>query len=178
MLNFGGFFALEIAEINELKAMLQEKDDDEIWALYGLTETELKERGKIRSRNLTSERGEAVASSIYRKTPGEPKLQLAPPGTKNVDALSREGKRYSIKTIRHSRITGTFQADDFSEKRFDYLIVVVLDDYYQPVDVLEAPWEVVDRHKRYHKTMKAFNISVTRKFREECRSVYSREVKK
>lgn len=169
---------LKIAHINELKDILQKKSDDEIWALYGLIESELKERGKIRSGNLTSERGEAVAISMYRRTSGEPKLQLAPPGTKNVDALSREGKRYSIKTIRHSRITGTFQADDFSEKRFDYLIVVVLDDYYQPIQVLEAPWEVVDRHKRYHKTMRAFNISVTRKFRGECRVVYSREMKK
>jgi len=166
---------LKMAHINGLKSMLQKKNDDEIWALYGLIESELKERGKIRSGNLTSERGEAVAIGIYRKTSGEPKLQLAPPGTKNVDALSREGKRYSIKTIRHSRITGTFQADDFSEKRFDYLIVVVLDDYYQPIEVLEAPWEIVNRHKRYHKTMKAFNISVTRKFRDECRVVYGRE---
>jgi len=164
--------------INELKDILQKNNDDEIRALYGLIETELKERGRIRSGNLTSERGEASAISIYRKTSGEPKLQLAPLGTKNVDALSREGKRYSIKTIRHSRITGTFQADDFTEKRFDYLIVVVLNDYYQPIEVLEAPWEVVDRHKRYHKTMRAFNISVIRKFRDECRVVYSREVKK
>jgi hypothetical protein len=102
-----------------------------------------------------------VAIEIYRKTRGEPKLQLAPPGTKNVDALSREGKRYSIKTIRYSRTTGTFQVDDFSEKRFDYLILVVLDEYYQPVEILEAPWEVVNRHKRYHTTMRAFNISAT-----------------
>ena len=166
---------LQREKINELRGIVEKINDDEVWALYGLIESELKERGKIRSRNLTSERGEAVAISIYRKTPGEPKLQLAPPGTKNVDALSREGKRYSIKTIRYSRITGTFQADDFSEKRFDYLIVVVLDDYYQPIEILEAPWEAVNRHKRFHKTMKAFNISVTQKFRGECRVVYSRD---
>jgi hypothetical protein len=164
-----------MGQINELKRMLEKKNHDEIWALYGLIESELKERGKIRSGNLTSERGEAVAIDIYKKTPGEPKLQLAPAGTKNVDALSREGKLYQIKTIRHTRITGTFQADDFLEKRFDYLIVVLLDDHYQPIAVLEAPWEIVDRHKRYHKTMKAFNINVTKKFRDECRVVYSRD---
>jgi len=166
--------ALERIKLPDLKDILKKMNDDGIWALYGLIEQELKEKGKIRSRNLTSERGEAMAIEIYKKTRGEPKLQLAPPGTKNVDALSREGKRYSIKTIRYSRTTGTFQADDFSEKRFDYLIVVVLDEYYQPVEILEAPWEVVNRHKRYHTTMKAFNISVTRKFRDECRVVYSR----
>ena len=169
---------LEIAQIDKLKGILDEKNDDEIWALFGLIESELKARGIIRSRNLTSERGEAVAIGIYNKTPGEPKLQLAPPGTKNVDALSREGKRYSIKTIRHSRITGTFQADDFSEKRFDYLIVVVLDRHYQPIEVLEASWEIVNRQKRYHKTMKAFNISVTKRFKNECRVVFGKEMKK
>lgn len=76
-----------------------------------------------------------------------------------------------MKTVRASRTTGTFQADDFSEKRFDYLIIVVLDEYYQPVEVLEAPWDVVNKYKRYHKTMKAFNLSLTKKLREKCRVV-------
>jgi len=165
-------------KFRELKSLVEKRNDDEVWALYGLIESELKARGKIRSRNLTSERGEAMAIEIYRKTRGEPKLQLAPPGTKNVDALSREGKRYSIKTVRFSRTTGTFQADDFSEKRFDYLVVVVLDEYYQPVKILEASWEAVNRHKKYHKTMKAFNISLTEKFMNECRVVYSSMITK
>jgi len=161
-------------QIQELQDFLKEKGVDELWTLYGLIGTELKERGEIRTSNLTSERGEAVAIDVYNRTSGEPKLQLAPIGTKCVDALSREGKRYSIKTLKRSRTTSTFQADDFSEKRFDYLILVVLDDYYQPQAVLEAPWESINRHKRYHKTMKAFNVSLTNKLREECRLVYSK----
>ena len=43
--------------------------------------------------------GEQSAIEHFRKTPGLPKLQLAPPGTKNVDALSRNGDRFSIKTV-------------------------------------------------------------------------------
>ena len=43
-----------MVQINELKRMLDKKNADEIWALYGLIESELKERGKIRSGNLTS----------------------------------------------------------------------------------------------------------------------------
>lgn len=165
---------MKTVNISDLEDLLKEKSTDEIWALYGLIESELRTRGRIRSRNLASERGEAVAVEMYRKTPREPKLQLAPTGTKCVDALSREGKRYSIKTVRASRTTGTFQADDFSEKRFDYLIIVVLDEYYQPVEVLEAPWDVVNKYKRYHKTMKAFNLSLTKKLREKCRVVYKK----
>lgn len=164
---------LDRVKLGEMKANVEMMKDSELWGLYGLVESTLKKRGRIRSRNLTSERGEALAVEIYRERRGEPKLQLAPPGTKNVDALSREGKRYSIKTIRFSRITGTFQADDFSEKRFDYLIIVVLDEYYQPVEVLEAPWEIVNKHKKYHKTMKAFNLRLTKRLRDECRVVYS-----
>jgi hypothetical protein len=166
---------MKTVNIADFEELLKERNADEIWALYGLIEGELRTRGRIRSRNLTSERGEAVAVEVYRKTPREPKLQLAPTGTKFVDALSREGKRYSIKTVRTSRTTGTFQADDFKEKRFDYLIIVVLDEYYQPLEVLEMPWDVVNKYKKYHKTMRAFNLGLTKKLREQCRVVYKKK---
>lgn len=54
--------------------------------------------------------------------------------------------------------------------------MVLLDEHYQPVEILEAPWEAVNRHKRYHSTMKAFNVSITKKFRDECRVVYSKDL--
>ena len=165
---------MELSEtrIEELSDLISELNSNEVWALYGLIEESLKKADKIRSNNLTCERGEGVAIEIYRKIPGEPKLQLAPPGTKNIDAISREGKTYSIKTVKSSKVTGTFQADDFTNKTFDYLIVVFLDDYYQPIQILEAPWEIVNKFKKYHKTMKAYNVSLSKKFKDQCRVVY------
>jgi hypothetical protein len=166
--------ALPETRLKELSDFLLNLNNDDVWALYGLIEESLKKAGKIRSNNLTCERGEGLAIEIYRKIPGEIKLQLAPPGTKNVDAISREGKTYSIKTVKSSKVTGTFQADDFTDKTFDYLIVVFLDEYYQPLQILEAPWEVVNKFKKYHKTMKAYNVSLSKKFKDQCRVVYSK----
>lgn len=143
--------------------------------MYGLISLALQKGGYVRSKNLTAERGERLAIQIYNRTPGAAKLLLAPPGTKNVDALSRDGERYSIKTIsRGTTSTGTFQADDFSEKRFEYVVLVVLDEYFQAVQVLEAAWEHVNKHKRMHKTMKAYNIRVTADFRTGCKVIYER----
>jgi len=78
-------------------------------------------------------------------------------------------------TVRHSKTTGTFQADDFTNKMFEYLVIVFLDEYYQPIKVLEAPWEVVNESKYFDKTMKAYKVSLSRKFQEKCRIVFSRE---
>lgn len=118
-----------------------------------------------------------MAIRIYNRTPGCAKLQLAPTGTKNVDAISRNGDRYSIKTITQGTTsTGTFQADDFSEKRFEYAVLVVLDEYFQPLEVLEANWDHVNKHKRMHKTMRAYNIPVTAAFREGCKVIFERSV--
>ena len=43
--------------------------------------------------------GEQLVVTHFNETPGLPKLQIAPSGTKNVDALSRAGDRYTIKTV-------------------------------------------------------------------------------
>ena len=51
--------------------------------------------------------GEYIVIDFYNKTPGLPNLSAAEIGTKNIDAISRNGERYSIKST-HSSTTGTF----------------------------------------------------------------------
>src|SRR5437879_4282562 len=51
--------------------------------------------------------GERLAIEFFKESPKLPNLQLAPRGTKNVDALSRTGDRYSIKTYCNAKKTGT-----------------------------------------------------------------------
>ena len=65
--------------------------------------------------------GERLVIEHFRKTPGLPKLHPAQCGTKNVDANSRDGERYSIKTICHAKKTGTiYQPDqDKNKQLFD-----------------------------------------------------------
>lgn len=95
------------------KAIVSEQiekiDDEMLWRSYGLVIKELKKRKLIRTRNIAGERGEQLAIQIYNSTPGEPNLQAAPEGTQNVDALSRKGDRYAIKTVTLPRkLTGVF----------------------------------------------------------------------
>lgn len=155
--------------------ILQFKDDD-LWGFYGKLQSEMKKRGLLRTGNVTGERGEQLAVSAYNSNPKKPNLQLAPQGTKNVDAISRDGDRYAVKTIGDkSKTTGTFQADDFSKQNFEYLIIVRLDDRYQAKEILEIPWAVVKKFKRYHTTMKAYNVSLTKDFIKECKVVFTRQ---
>src|SRR3990167_1885617 len=83
--------------------------DEEIWTLYAYLGLKLKERKLVITRNIVGERGEFLAIKIYNETPGLAKLQAAPEETQNVDALSRKGERYSIKTISDpGSLTGVF----------------------------------------------------------------------
>ena len=71
--------------------------------------------------------------------------------------------------------TGTFQADDFKKQRFDYLIVVRLDEFYNPIEILEAPWKTVNELKRFDKTMKAYKMPLTKKNITKFRRVYPKK---
>lgn len=76
---------------------------------YSLILKEMKQRKIIRSKNVVADIGEQLVVNTYNKKPKFPKLQLAPEGTQNVDALSRNGERYSIKTTTlPNRSTGVF----------------------------------------------------------------------
>jgi len=48
---------------------------------YSSTIKLLKERGVVRTKNITGELGEYYAIEKYSNTPGLPKLQVAPPST-------------------------------------------------------------------------------------------------
>ena len=81
--------------------------DGELVELYSSCIKELKSREIIRTKNVLGELGEYIAIDFYNKTSGLPKLQTAPIGTQNVDAISRNGERYSIKSCT-TNTTGTF----------------------------------------------------------------------
>ncbi len=80
------------------------------------------------------ELGEYYAVDFYTNEPKLPNLSVVDPGVQNVDALSRDGKIYSIKTISSRRgTTGSFWDPDSirrNEEKFHYLLIVILDDAY------------------------------------------------
>lgn len=170
-----------MSKFEELASKVDALPDEEIWTLYAYVSLKLKERNLIRTRNVVGERGEFLTIKIYNETAGLSKLQAAPEGTKNIDAISREGERYSIKTISESStVTGVFyglgdKEEQSPTKIFEYVVVVVIDKYYKPKLVLELDWEIFLKFKRWHSTMQAWNLNVTRELISSAKTIFKAE---
>ncbi len=144
--------------------------NDEVWDVYALSISELKKRNLIRTRNIVGERGEFLAIEHFNGTSGLSNLQAAPEGTQNVDAISRKGERYSIKTITEpGRTTGVFydcgNKDDknLPDQKFEFTLVVVIGKNFQLKHIYEFTWKQFLAHRKWHSTMKAWNLSITNK---------------
>jgi len=158
---------------------LEEMETSEIINLYSETIKELKKREVIRTKNVLGEIGEYLAIKYYNDTPGLPNLQPAPIGTESIDAISRKGERYSIKST-STKTTSVFyglEPKDSSivdEKKFEYVILCKFDDDYQLVEILEMDWDTFLETKKWHSRMQAWNLSLTQKVCEKCKVIYSR----
>ena len=86
---------------------LENMPAEDIIELYSSSIKELKKRGIIRTKNVIGELGEYLSIQYYNNTPGLPNLQAAPIGTQNIDAISINGERYSIKST-STNLTGVF----------------------------------------------------------------------
>ena len=126
---------------------------------------ELKKRNVLRTKNVVGELGEYYAIDFYNKTSNLPNLSLAPKGVKNIDALSRDGEIYSIKTVTSRKGTsGSFwdpQSIDNNEQKFKYLLIIILNDEYSLDMILELTWEDFFKYKKFNKRMNNYNISLT-----------------
>lgn len=137
----------------------------------------LKDRKVIRTKNLLGDLAEYLVIKHYTDTPGLPNLQAAPPGTQNVDALSRHGERYSIKATT-GNLTGVFyglnppNSTDNEVQKFEYVIIACFDSNFKLKRILELTWGQFLKNKSWHKTMTAWNISVTRKLVQDCKIVF------
>ncbi|MFS4469815.1 hypothetical protein [Chryseobacterium sp. T20] len=106
----------------------------------------LKERQVIRSKKLIGNLEEYLVISYYNTTPGLPNLQAVPTGTQNVDALSRQGDRYSIKATTVN-LTGVFYGlqPPASEspyiQKFEFANIVCIDNTYRLKRIIELTWE-------------------------------------
>ncbi len=66
--------------------------------------------------------GEKIAIKYFNSTSGLPNLVEAPKGAKNIDALSQDGDRYSIKTQLRTKKSGTIYPDAArpEKKQFEF----------------------------------------------------------
>ncbi len=164
---------------DERRKLIDSLTDDEVWIFYASCEKELKHRNLVRTRNIVGERGEFLVIKTYSEIPGSPNLQAAPEGTQNVDALSRKGERYSIKTLSEpGKLTGVFYGcgnvgdSVVPEKKFEYVVVVIIDSDFNLKKMYEINWEQFLKLRRWHTTMRAWNLSITKNFVNEARLIY------
>lgn len=107
--------------------------------------------------------GEQLAIAYFNSTPGLPNLVDAPTGAKNIDALSRDGERYSIKTQLKAKKTGTVYPDEKQPEKqlFEQLLVVQLSTDYELQSIHRFSWEAFLKARSWDKRMNAWYISLS-----------------
>lgn len=149
----------------------------EIVSLYGSVIKELKTRGVIRTNNVIGDLGEYLAIEHYNNTTGLPALAAAPISTENIDAISRKGDRYSIKST-SGNVTGVFYGLEPKgsavpdRQKFEYVIICRFNADYELEEILEMDWETFLKHKRWHSRMNAWNLSLTKEVCSNCRVIF------
>lgn len=148
------------------KQEFRDLDDRGLLSLRVRVEAEMKRRGLAFSVGAI---GEELAIEHFNTTPGLPTLQAAPPGTKNVDALSRDGERYSIKTLLKAKKTGTVypDADEPERQLFEYLLVVHLDPDYSLRSIHRFEWSEFVRLRSWDRRMSAWYLGCSKRALEQ-----------
>ncbi|MBM7646580.1 hypothetical protein JOD45_002810 [Scopulibacillus daqui] len=163
-----------------IKEVFKTMNDFELVEIYGQWLAELKVRNMIRTNNVVGELGEYLAIKYYQDTPRLPKLQAAPTGTQNIDAISINGDRYSIKSTT-GNVTGVFyglndpQHSQEDKQKFEYVILVKFNKDFSLQKILELDWETFLKHKRWHKRMRAWNLSITKELINDSKVVFESE---
>lgn len=145
---------------------------------YSCLLNEMRKQGLIRSKNVVGDLGEYIVVDYYCKTKGLPKLQFAPPSTKNIDAISIDGDRYSIKCIT-TNTTGAFygipkdaRIEDIKQP-FEYLVIVKLKEDFTPEIILELDWPTFFKFKHWHSRINAYNVIINKELISSSRIIYT-----
>ncbi len=143
---------------------------------YSRSVKNLRKRKIIRSKNITGDLGEHYAK-IYFENRYKKKFVLESPSNKSFDATCN-GEKYAIKTISTSTTSVFYGVTNKENRIFDYLIIVEIDETYQPKEIIKMDWDTFFEYKKQHKTMKAPNISVTNILRNDKRTYVDSDPKK
>lgn len=168
-----------LAEEDRMEAILTEGQlsklsDDDLTILRAEVEAEMAARGISFS---VGELGEKLCISHFNSTPGLPNLLRAPPGAKNVDALSREGDRYSMKTFMKAKKTGTVYPDDKDPDKqlFEYLAIVRISNSYKLDAIYRFSWKEFVHVRAWDKRMNAWYVALSQKNLNLAEVVFQRK---
>jgi hypothetical protein len=134
--------------------------DVELLRLRAAIDVETKRRGIAGNVGSFAEK---LAIEFYRDTPGRPTLTPAATGTKNVDALSQRGERYSIKCICTGRKTGTIYPDSNDRERqlFEHLLIVKLKENWELDAIYEMDWNTFCEVRSWDSRMNAWYVGAS-----------------
>lgn len=134
---------------------------DELISLRIDVEREMHSRGISFS---VGEIGEKIAIDFFKRTSGLSNLVATPTGAKNVDAFSRNGERYSIKTIQKGHKTGTIYPDDQEPDKqlFEYLLIVKLNSDFKMDALYQFSWKQFLKIRSWDKRMNAWYVSLSK----------------
>lgn len=140
-----------------VKGNLERMSDSELVLLRAGLDAEMRKRNIAFSVGGV---GERLAIEHFQKTSGLPKLQAAPRGTKNVDALSRNGDRYSIKTLCNAKKTGTIypDTDNRDKQLFEHVLIVKLADDWSLQSIHQLSWVAFTEVRSWDKRMNAWYL--------------------
>ncbi|TNE56007.1 MAG: hypothetical protein EP338_01625 [Bacteroidetes bacterium] len=159
--------------INQIKKNITSWTEEELFQFRIILDSEFKARGVKFS---VGEIGENTAVNYFNKTAGLPNLQKAPTGVKNVDALSRDGHRYSIKTVQNGKKTGTIYPDkDENLQLFEYLLIVQLDENYEMKEMHRFSWKQFVKQRAWDSRMNAWYIPVSSTRLSKAEKIYPNE---
>lgn len=165
-------------EIKGVNLNIEKLSNADIIKLYSKSIKELRSRNIIRTKNITGELGEYIAVEYYKNNTQLPNLQFTPPSTENIDAISTKGERYSVKTITNNGSTGVFyglpsiESDEIPTQKFEYVIIVKLNDNFELENILELTWNQFLANKKWHSRMLAWNLSYSKKLINSVNIIY------
>jgi len=147
---------------------------DELIQLYPDLIEELKRRDIIRTKNIVGELGEYYAVKIFNETANLPKLQLAPPSTAHVDAISVRGKRYAIKSTSGSG-TGIFASIniDDTDSKFEFLLVLRWDSY-RVKSLLQFTWNQFVEFRKIKNPEGKYNFPLNNSVVRNAKVIYEK----
>ena len=153
------------------KGILRRMGDDDLVLLRAGLDAEMRKRNIAFSVGGV---GERLVIEHFRKTSGLPKLQAAPRGTKNVDALSRNGDRYSIKTVCNAKKTGTIypDADERDKQLFEHILIVKLAEDWSLESIHQLGWNDFVKVRSWDKRMNAWYVGISARTLGAAKLIY------
>ena len=128
---------------------LKSLNDKELLQFYARLMEELRDRKLIRSsNNPVSDYAEKIVCEKL-------KLSLAGKSSKGYDAIDENtGTKYQIKARRltsHNRSRQLGVIRNLGQNPFDYLIAVIFNESFEPIEIWQIPLETIRKYARYSK---------------------------